>query len=131
MKILFGILFLVMAVGSLFAQNLLDRPVDFHCENLPVIEALSKLSHETGIGIAFSPDFFRKNRPPVNLLFGQEKLSGILEALLFDTGTGFQVIENQVVLFKIGPALPARWTISGYVEDASSNERLIGATVSG
>ena len=56
------------------SQNLLDRAVDFECKNLPIADALAELGRQTGIGLAFSPDFFGKNPPAVSLFFKKGNL---------------------------------------------------------
>ncbi len=123
--LVFGLLVAQVSV----AQNLLDRPVNFECTDLTVPAALDELARQTGIGVAYSPGFFEKKQADVSLFFKDEKLSGVLEAMLYGTGTGFKVVGGQVVLFQKNRPIPTNFTISGYVMDAESGERLIGASI--
>ena len=123
--LLFGLFWAKMGL----AQNLLDKPVDFECKNLSVPAALDELAKQSGIGIAYSPDFFAKKEAEITLSFKQEKLNGVLEALLLGTETDYKEVGGQVVLFQKNKQTPTKYTISGYVLDAESGEHLIGASI--
>jgi prepilin-type processing-associated H-X9-DG protein len=96
---------------------------------LSISVALAELSQKTGIGLAFSPDFFGKNPSKISLFFRNEKMSGVLEAILYDTNVDFRLVENQIVLFRKIIELPQNVVVSGILTDADSGERLIGASI--
>lgn len=137
MKYGFLLIFGLLTANFVFAQNLLDRPVDFECTDLAVPAALDELAKQTGIGVAYSPDFFENNAPykqgklaEISLFFKNEPIRGVLEAMLYGTEVGFKEVGGQVVLFqKNKPPPPLNFTVSGYVTDAESGERLIGASI--
>ena len=112
-----------------WAQSPLDERVDFQVTNSSVADALRQLSAATQIDIAFSDQFFAETAP-LNLQFQQSPIREILLKILEGTTIDFKLIDAQLVLFRATRPPPAkRHTISGYIEDASTGEALIGATV--
>ncbi len=95
-------------------------------ETIP--EALKKLSDKTDIELAFSERFFDKKRK-ISLDGGDRSIEEILNILLENTGVEYKEIDGQIVLFRSTKITPKQFTLSGYVEDATSGERLIAAAV--
>ena len=88
------------------------------------------LTERSATGIVFSSGIL----PPdarVSLRVRRRTLRTTLDQLLVDTGLGYSLVGRQVVLEKRPPATVEAEpvTLSGYVEDAASGERLIGATI--
>jgi outer membrane receptor protein involved in Fe transport len=108
---------------SLEAQNLLQQKLDFEARQLNRNEALLKLSEQTGIDISYSPSFFEEKNT-LSLELAEVTLEEVLIQILKATAVEFKLVGKRVVLF-----LPKQITIGGYVEDQSSGERLISATV--
>ncbi len=114
----------LLLFNGLSAQTPLSQPVSFSCENCLPAEALIRLSRETGVTIVFSDRFF-ESCPPVTIQARQESLKRVLEQLTACTKVGFKPVGDQVVFFR----KTQKRTLSGYVEDAETGERLIGASV--
>ena len=87
--------------------------------------ALLDLSRASGATLGFSESIFERPAA-VSISLKNERLSTILDRLLDGTGLGWRESEGQILLFK-KPAemLP----LSGFVEDAETGERLVGAMV--
>jgi len=119
-------LFLInlLIVKGLLAQTPLSREVDFTCDRCLPAEALIRLSRSSGVTIVFSDRFF-ENCPPVTLDVKSEPMKRVLERLSACSKVGFKQVGDQVVFFRKSQ----KRTLSGFVEDADTGERLIGATI--
>lgn len=115
---------LVCLGNSLTAQNLLSQPVDFACSYCLPADALVQLSRQTGINIVFSDQFFQ-NCPPVSILARRKSLASVLDDISACAPVSYRLQEGQVVFFRKIP----KFTLSGYVKDQETGERLIGASV--
>ncbi|MEO1259397.1 MAG: TonB-dependent receptor [Bacteroidota bacterium] len=85
------------------------------------------MSQLSEVDIAFSPRFFDEDQK-VSLDVKHKPLRYVLKKILFDSGVDFKEIDQQIVLFK-KPKKIQKYTLSGYIEDSSTGERLISATV--
>lgn len=110
--------------GIVRAQTPLNQSVDFFCVQCRPSDALVALSRQTGINIVFSDRFFERCQP-VTIQARNESLKDVLETITICGKTSFKVVDNQVVFFKKSN----RHTLSGYVQDAETGERLIGAGI--
>ena len=109
-------------------QSPLQKRIDFSVKKVPLKNALQKLSYTSEINIAFSSNFFDK-RNRVSIQAKNETLEYILQQLLVGTNVIFKASGNQIVLLKTKPIKIPNFTISGYLEDKASGERLIGAHI--
>ena len=109
----------------LIGQSVIDQKLDFKVTNVSIEAALLELSKNSGVDIAFSRNFF-KDLPNLSVELNHQSLELILERILAPTNITFKTLGNQVLLFRKKSPF---YTISGYVEDQSSGERLIAATV--
>jgi len=113
---------------SLNAQSPLEKRIDFSIHRLPIKNALRQLSLESQINIAYSSDFFnKKKRVSVNVK--NETIENILSQVLEDSNVKYEVIDQQIVVTSTKPKEKKRYTVSGYVEDEASGERLISVTI--
>lgn len=101
-----------------------QRLVDFTCTACPPAAALVQLSRQYGINISFSTAFFQ-DCPTVTITARQEPFGDVLEKIAACGQVSFKWGNNQVVLYR----KIQRHTLSGYVRDAETGERLIGAAV--
>ena len=106
---------------NLFGQNTFD----FTVFNEPIPEALRQLSILSGKNIAFSERFFQKGE---TVTFSK-KNAGVRDILI-------EILKNQPVEFKdagrriiISKKKVETFTVSGYLTDASTGERLIFANI--
>jgi hypothetical protein len=127
-----GIRSLILAIGlliacSVSAQTPLTLPVHLVLEQSNLQEALDRLLSEIGAAISFSPDLLPSDRRYSRSFQGQP-LSEVLDYLLEDSGLSYSLVGRQVVLFRISPERKP-FTISGFIEDRFTGEKLIGAAV--
>ncbi len=108
-----------------FAQSPLNKILDFTVEDSPISEALLQLSEQASTDIAFSNNFFKKQKN-ITAQYQQTSLETILKDLLQRSNIAYKVVADRILLFKKKEQF---YTISGYIEDENSGERLIAATV--
>ena len=121
---IFFTLFFFFANG----QSPLQKRIDFSVKRIPLKNALQKLSLTSEVNIAFSSNFFnKKNRVSINAK--NETLEYILQRLLDGANVTFMESGNQIVLLKTKTIKIPNYTLSGYLEDKDSGERLIGAHI--
>ncbi|MBI1226968.1 MAG: TonB-dependent receptor plug domain-containing protein [Bacteroidetes bacterium] len=118
---------LALSQGNLTAQSLLDKPVSLTVQNTPVTEALRLLVKRNNVQLAYSEQFFSKKKK-VTVRAKSQPMRVVLEQILAETGVGCREVGGQVVLFLLVEEVK-NMTLSGFVEDAETGERLIAAAV--
>lgn len=116
--------FLVLLTG-IQAQDttLLKTRVSVSFNEVPLSEALTRLSEQADASIVFSPDFEDMD---MRVRYQREATLGeILDDLLLSTRLQYQEHQGHVLLSRD----ISRYTVSGYAIDAKSGERLIGAHI--
>lgn len=131
MKRLLIIIFFFIQLGQIQAQSPLEVKADLVVQEVDLETALNVLMDESGIPISFVnkilPAYLR-----ISLQVRNKPLATILDKLLKDTNLAYKTIGNQIVLYaEKPPSSPplTKHTLSGYLEDAATGERLIGANV--
>lgn len=110
---------------SIWAQHPQQfEPVDFSCTDCLPADALVQLSRQTGINIVFNDRFFL-NCPSLTINARKEAFSKILDQINTCPRLSYRWVGLQVVFYQKIRKL----TLSGYVQDAETGERLIGASV--
>lgn len=116
--------FFLVGLFGLYGQNQLDVKHDFRMSNQTLPEGLWALGEQTDAQIVFSNNDFTSKK--YSYSFQQKSLRYILNSVLKKEGLTFSYEDGQILILK--QAIPKR-TISGYIEDEATGERLIGATV--
>ncbi len=109
-------------------QSPLDQEVTLVVRNESVEDALYKLIDQNEVKLIFSNEIL--STKTITLRMRRVPLRQVLEALFGDTDIHYKAIGDQVVLYKEAEAPTAKeFTISGFLEDGQTGERLIGASV--
>ena len=108
------------------AQSVFSKRLDFRSSGLEPGETLIALSRASGVVIGFSDQMTTASSARVQIDVKNEKLSVILDRVLEGTGLGWRAAGEQITLFR---KPPPDLIVSGFVEDAGSGERLVGAFV--
>ncbi len=119
-----GLLIALLPLCSHAQDDPLSLRLSLQVQDEPLEAVLIRLMRQEGVLLSFSPNILPARRITVEL--ENSSLKRILDVLLKDTGLAYERIGAQVVLFR---AKPEKYTLSGYVVDAQSGERLISATV--
>jgi CarboxypepD_reg-like domain/TonB-dependent Receptor Plug Domain len=118
-------IFLLFFVGIVHAQVDMGVKLEFTVRNLSLDKALSRLSTRSEISIAYGDKLLPVD-VRISARFKDKTFQYILEYLLRNTGLGYKIVGDQVVLYKV---TDRSFTISGYVKDATNGERLIASHV--
>ena len=110
---------------NLNAQSPLNKIVDFKVDNTPIADALIDLSETTDINIAFHPRLFNKDQT-VSGEFKQKSIDYILKKCLAQTKITYKLEGTHLILYQKPPEY---YTISGYIQDGKTGERLVAATI--
>lgn len=125
MRKLFFLVLLFITFNS-FAQSLLTQRLDFSVsESSPTI-ALQQLAKQSGITISFSTNFFKRQSKKLSFSVKNQTIEHILNQILQSSGIAYKVLNNKILLYKVKLK---KATISGYLKDEDTGERLIGATI--
>jgi len=110
---------------SLSGQSLLQQELDFEAIDLPVADALLQLSEKMDCSIYFNSQYFtEEQRITINIKNSPFHL--VLKKCLAQTGFDFKLENNSIRLFALPPPT---YTISGFIEDSLSGERLVSAII--
>ena len=122
-------LLLIFLCGTTQGQDILEKKVSFQVENSTLAEALDELNEVFELNLSYSPDLI-PNKKISFAKFENYPVKAILKNFFTDTDLDFRTIGSQIVIFKTEIDIPElKFTISGFVEDAQTGERLIGANV--
>lgn len=105
----------------------LDKRISINVHDLPIKQVLKKISTETGVDFSYSDDLVSLPKM-VTIALNDKPLSVILDQILLGSNITYKVIGNQVV-FQARKIVPKKVTLSGYVQDKESGEKLIGCVV--
>lgn len=109
-----------------FAQSI-NKRINFSVKEMPLPAALVQLSLQSNIPISFSENFFDASSH-VTIDVKMERIKTILMILLEGLDIDFKINQNDIILFLKEPP-PPKFTISGYIEDEQTGERLIAANI--
>jgi len=130
-KTLYLLLFSFLGVNSVIAQLPLplDKQVSFTSENKKVSEILKIIYNQTKINFNYKSGILPKQ--PLTIFTAEnEKLSDVLLRLLKPYNIEYKYFGgNSIVLKPIKNISNHQFTISGYVFDKSTGEKLIGASI--
>ncbi len=115
---------------DLSAQQLPDEvEIEVSFSNVPLDSALLLLVSSSHVNISWDesvipPDVYR------SLHIQDVKLGLALDDVLYDTGLKYKIVGSQLVIVKRDPIAAAAYVrVSGYVSDATADERLVYATI--
>ncbi|MFN7116085.1 MAG: carboxypeptidase-like regulatory domain-containing protein [Saprospiraceae bacterium] len=127
------VMWLLLALwgGLAQAQSALEQQISIRVKDVPLEAALMNLIQESEVNLSFANDLLPHKL--VSAKFKKQAVAVVLDALLRNTGIAYQVVGDQIVLYRsfVVPAIPTekKYTISGFIEDAETGERLIAASV--
>lgn len=118
-------LFNLLLYSTVTAQSPLSKVIDFEVVDTPIPDALIDLSEAAEISIAFHPRLFSRSKK-ISLSLQQKSIEFILKACLKTTKITFKMENDHIILYE----KPKRnYTISGYIEDSETGERLVAGTI--
>jgi hypothetical protein len=121
-RLLLGILLILCCPGQLFAWDWHTR-VDITAKDQPLKNVCELLEKQYGIRFSYSKEIVDLS-PKVTVNISHATLRSALDEILSPYDIRFTRIGEQIVL-----TMRKAFTISGYVQDAQSGEKIIGATI--
>ncbi len=89
-------------------DRLLDRPALVDVRNVSLTEALTTLSENSGVVVAFSPTLLASDGRKVGCDCSQRTVAQALDQLLAGTSFRYSVRDGQVILTPVEPVVPRR-----------------------
>lgn len=110
-------------------QTVLEKPVSVVLQEASVQAAIRTLQARTGVQFTYDSSILPASS--VRLKFRDAPLKDVLVAILHPAGLDFTARRGMIIVHARTEALAPlpQFTISGYVEDGETGERLIGASV--
>jgi type II secretory pathway component GspD/PulD (secretin) len=131
----FFLLIFFFATKPLAAQqSILEQKISLKFKNNTLQEAFAEIETLTAIQFAYSSDFLPEER--FSRRFKNQKLKTILDRLLAKTNLIY-IAQNKRILITLrkepelseAPPKNKKFTLNGYLRDATNGEELIGGTV--
>lgn len=122
------ILLLLLAMLPVRGQDVLSQPVTIQWSGVTADEALRWLIDSFQFSISYNAELLEDDAQLLTLHFEEEPLQHVLEAIIRDKNIGIKRVGRQIVLYREAVHTPV-YTISGWVEDKDSGEKLIGAHI--
>lgn len=124
-----SILILVFVLAfSCTAQNILDKKILINVENVSYKQAIKIIAEASNVEFAYNDDALPQNKT-ITLQFSQIRLRHVLYYLLEDTPLSYRIIGDQIVIYRPDDPQPKKITLSGYILDSLSGEKIIGANI--
>lgn len=127
MKKLYLFLLAITCTATLFAQSPLEQKVSVYAQNTSLERVLYQLIDQHDVKLIFNNDILPERNISVDL--NEVTLKIALETILRGTNLRYEVLGRQVLLVVKPPAPMVQYTISGFLEDMETGEKLIGASV--
>ena len=121
------LLVLVLAF-SCTGQIILDKKILINVENVSYKQAIKTIAEASNVEFAYNDDALPQNKT-ITLQFSQIKLRHVLYYLFEDTPLSYKVIGDQIVIYRPDDPQPKKITLSGYILDSLSGEKIIGANI--
>lgn len=124
---------LLLLVGLFLAhfvsgQSPLNERVSVDFKDLPLTDALYNLIDQ-GVRLTFNNNIIPKDKQ-VTLQVLDERVGRVLQEILDASGLGVEVVGSQIVIVAVKVAAPLRmFTLSGFVTDSETGERVINAAI--
>jgi outer membrane receptor for ferrienterochelin and colicin len=116
----------VLFCGSMWGQEAFEKRINIQFRGETLEAALELLYEKSGVPFSYSSEALPADKR-ITARFQRQTAAYIIKYLLTDTGLGWRVLGNQIVIYKLPPAPERKYTISGFLYDAASGEPLIGA----
>jgi len=124
-KLIISILFLLTISFGARSQSELDQKIDFTLKDSGIKSALKQLGDKTNLDFSYSSSFFDSDAK-LDFQFLNTSIKEILDSILKTQNLDYKFKNNRIFIVK---GQSRKYTISGFIEDQLTGERLIGATI--
>lgn len=113
---------------ALRAQQPLDQLISLKTQETLLIDVLYELIDNKAINLSFRNELIPNQTVSVDIQ--NRPLRELLDQLLLNTSLSYKLLGDQILLVAKARELPLSFfTVSGFIEDDASGERLIGASI--
>lgn len=120
--------FILLVPTAILAQSdPLSERISLTLNGQNLKEALLLIEDRSAVAFAFQSNNLPKD--PIQRSFRDVSVRQVLDALCRPVGLTYEVRDRLVVVFPARKSPPVNFSVSGYVEDRSSGERLVGVAV--
>lgn len=123
-RLIIGVVIFASCTYTVRGQEGMNQIITLEVENKPLDDVLWQLSELIDVPMSFSSRDIQDELISANFI--SKSLEHVLNEVLSGTNNYFNFINGQLYILK-NPL--DNFTLSGYIEDANTGERLIGATV--
>ncbi len=137
-SLLFIACFLILSQTLVSQSSVLDKKVSINVEDILIKDAIELLGKKANVEFTFGNAILNE-KEKANINIKDRPLGEVLDELLKNRNIGYKLMENRIVLFHQKPTtgqLPnniekksSKYTVSGYLKDATTGEALIGAHI--
>lgn len=121
------VLFLILLSSAIVhGQDILAQKISFKVSQATIPQAIDQLANQTELDIAYSHQFF-DDQTKVTLQLENVPIKQVLDQILLKTNVTYKMLGESRVLLFIDKGKPI--TLSGYVEDEETGERLASARI--
>ncbi len=117
------LVFLTHDVTGQLDNNLLSRKIHLSQTRGTIQFFLEEMTSDHQLYFSYDPGKIPLDKK-VNLLLADQNIEQILNRLFTDTDVRFSVFDDLIILSRI-----LKYTVSGFIEDDETGERMIGATI--
>ena len=108
-----------------FAQGALEQRVSLSRQNESLEDILFVLIDDSKVPLSFSSEILPETK--ISITVNNKPVKEVLDQLFGGTFIDYKLVGYQIVLFR--KETKRKFTVSGFLEDAETGERLIGASV--
>ncbi|HOT13794.1 MAG TPA: STN and carboxypeptidase regulatory-like domain-containing protein [Bacteroidales bacterium] len=126
-RILLFLLFtFIISVEIIAQRDILSRKVTVYAQNKRIADIINDISKQSEVDFLYSPDLVDLERQ-ITVNITNVDLQKVLQQLFRGTNVIYSIVAGQVVLKK--KIQPPKHSISGFVSDMASGEKLAYATI--
>ncbi|MFK8037543.1 MAG: carboxypeptidase-like regulatory domain-containing protein [Crocinitomicaceae bacterium] len=109
------------------AQHILDQKISVKFKNQSVYHCLKTIESKIGISFSYNLNDIRQEKKKVSQSFNNQPLQMVLSSILLETQLQFKEIANQITIYAVTKNPSGKLSLSGFLVDKQSKEKLIGA----
>jgi len=126
---LLGLLLCLLTHSAVGQAPDLEQIVSVRYKNVPLGKILDEISEKYQLSFSYSRDLIPVKQE-ITVMYKKQPLRVVLDAIASATDVNYKVVNSKIVWVPKGSTgRSGQFVISGFVEDAETGEKLIGATV--
>ena len=125
-RLLWILLLISLSRHQLSAQNLVDTKVSVSFKNYSIHHCIKTIERVSGLSFSYNLNAIRHESATVTASFEQETVGAVLDEIFKNTALEYKEIAGQVTIY-VNINKRNAVSLSGYIVDKSSREKIVGA----